>query len=418
MKTVVYLFAVVLMLTACSKNKGATLPPPPLPVSLPGDVCPAPVPSVNTQVSNTTGEANNPVIITKERGFYVAWSDWFGKNPTISGVAVDDAGLPAGDVTHFPGESKCVAPTVAADGDGIYVGWRDGTTARYARVGKNEQKPLSFGKTVKTAVTGPYGALVWEERGTLYFRGDGRLGLPDRDGNQPEPVPAVVGSGGIESPVVAWTGEFYAVVWSSSISGGRDILLQRMTNDGRRLGPQVKVSGVGGHNNRPQVVWTGTDFAIAWTNAAPADENPEGNYRIFLAIVSKEGVRPSMTRQLEFNGSADVVSLTTTGAELAMAWVGTKKPAGSAVYFRRLDMEGNLVGEQIRVSDDQPMAVGPPDIAYKKGGYAIVWHDSRDFAGAEVFFSFLTCSSSEVVSKPKDEPVETAPKEPALKEVF
>ena len=417
MKNAICLLVAVFMAAACSKNKGATLPPPPLPVILPGDLCPAPVPSVNTQVSQTSGEVNNPVIAPLDRGFYVAWRDWFGKYPTISGVKIDDAGLPVSEVNYFPNEGKCAAPAIAADADSTYISWIDGASARLVQLGKNNDKPLKFGETVKTAVAGPYGALVWEERGTLYFRNDGRLGLPDKNGNRPEPVPAVVATGGIESPALAWTGEFYAIVWSASIAGGRNIMMQRITNDGRRLGPAVKISGVGGHNNRPQIVWTGTEFAVAWTNAAPAEDNPEGNFRIFMAIVAKEGVRPLVTKQLEFNGSADVVSLATTGAELAMAWVGTKKPAGSAVYFRRLDMKGNLVGEQIRVSDDQPVAVGRPDISYIKGGYGVVWHDSRDFAGAEVYFSFLACSASEISTTAKDE-TDTAPDESQLKEVF
>lgn len=347
----------------------------------------------------------------------MAWQDWFGRYPTISGVEVDDGGLPQTEVTYFPGEKKCSDASVSADGDSVYLSWIDGSTARLARVGLKDAAIGSFGKTVKNVVAGAYGALLWEERGTLNFRGDGRLGFPDDDGAVPEPMPTVVAEGGIESPDIAWTGEFYAVVWSASISGGRDIMLQRVTNDGSRLGPAVKVSGVSGHNNRPKIVWTGTDFAVAWTNAAPTEDNPNGNYRIFLSVIPEKGVRPVMTRQLEFNGSADVVSLATTGTELALAWVGTKAPAGSAVYFRRLDMKGNLVGDQIRVSDDQPIAVGRPDIAFGKGGYAIVWHDSRDFEGAEIFFSFLACSASEAPAVDTDA-VEADSQPSELKDVF
>lgn len=419
MNRAVILVFTFLTLVACSKNKGATLPPPPVPMRLSGSTCPAPVASVNTQVSNTSGDAGNPVVFPRERGFYVAWWDWFGTNPMISGIQVDDAGLPTSEVTYFPGNGKCVDPSIAGDGDAVYLAWLDGSTARQVTVGRNDTAPRTFGATVSSAVAGAYGAVIWEERNGLYFRGDGRPGLVDRDGKQVEPAPMMVASGGIQHPDVVWTGEFYAVVWSAAISGGRDIILQRLTNDGRRLGPQVKVSGVSGHNNRPAIVWTGTDLVIAWTNAAPAEENPEGNYRIFLSIVAKEGVRPSMTRQLEFNGSADVVSMTTTGGELAIAWVGTREPAGSAVYFRRLDLQGNLIGEQIRVSDDKPVAVGRPDVAFRDGGYAVVWHDARDFAGSEIFFSFLACSARELSSSSDEAtPGEEDDKELQLKEAF
>ncbi|MBN2342410.1 MAG: hypothetical protein JXX29_20005 [Deltaproteobacteria bacterium] len=410
--------AATIALVGCNVQKGAQLPPPPLPVGLTNETCPAPVPSVNTMVSHSSGEANNPVIVAKDLGFYVAWWDWFGKNPTISGIFIKDDGIPTDEETLFPSQKKCSLPTLAADGDNVYVSWLDGSEASHVTIGQNEQKPKKFGKTSRFVASGPWGAVVWEELGTLWFRNDGMLGLPGRDGSIPEPRPLAVAQGGIESPAIAWTGEFYAVVWSDAVSGGRNIVMQRVTNRGELFGPKIQVSGVGGYNNRPQVVWTGTDFAVAWTNAAPAEHNPLGNFRIFMAIIPKEGVRPSFTKQLDFNGSADVVSLATTGAELAMAWVGTKKPAGSAVYFRRFDLEGNLIGEQLRVSDDNPAAVGRPFLTFGRGGYGVVWHDSREFEGAEIFFSFLACSASELPVADTDDASDTVPPESQLKSVF
>lgn len=380
----------------CSAGKGAQIPPAPLPTRLSNQTCPAPIPSVNIAVTQSPGEASNPVIVAKDKGFYVAWWDWFGKYPTINGVHIDDGGLPTSELTFFPGEKKCVEPTVARDMEDIHLAWIDGTRAKSAVINQAENKPRSFGESAKYAVSGPYGAVVWEERGTLYFRCDGMEPLPNRKGIVREPRPTIVAQGGIESPALAWTGEFFAVVWSESAANGRHIILQRVTNTGLLLGPRVKVSVINGHSNRPQVVWMGTQFAISWTNAAPAEHNPNGNFRIFIALVSQKGVRPSMTKQLEFNGSADIVSLATTGAEIAMAWVGTKQPAGSAVYFQRFDLAGKPIAQQIRVTDDKPVAVGRPSLSYGNRGYGVVWHDSRDFEGSEVFFSFLSCASAEL----------------------
>lgn len=410
--------AVILLPFGCNHNRGAQLPPPPLPTGLSNQTCPAPVPSMNTVLSHSTGDANNPVIIAKERGFYVSWWDWFGKYPTIGGLHINDDGLPTSEETVFPGQKKCSLPSLAADAHGIHLAWLDGSEAKSVQIDQNEQAPLTYGTTTRYTQAGPYGALLWEELGTLWFRNNGMLGFANKEGIIPEPKPVAVAKGGIESPAIAWTGEFYGIVWSDSVSGGRNIMLQRITNDGRILGPQVRISAVGGHNNRPQILWTGTDFAIAWTNAAPAAQNPMGNYRIFMAVVAKEGLRPSITKQLDFNGSADRVSLATTGAELAMAWVGTKNPAGSAVYFRRFDLAGNPIGEQLRVSDDEPIAVGRPDLAFGNNGYGVVWHDSREFEGAEIYFSFLACSASELPPQspaPKPSPPADAPE---LKKAF
>jgi hypothetical protein len=72
--------------------------------------------------------------------------------------------------------------------------------------------------------------------------------------------------------------------------------------------------------------------------------------------------------------------------------VGSKKPAGSAVYFQRLDSKARPLGEIVKVTDDEPMACGRPSVAWGETGYAVTWHDSRFYEGAEIFFSFLQCS--------------------------
>ena len=78
-----------------------------------------------------------------------------------------------------------------------------------------------------------------------------------------------------------------------------------------------------------------------------------------------------------------------------MAWVGSKEPAGSAVYFQRFDMSAKPLGEILRVTDDEPVAVGRPTIAWGGDGYGVVWHDSRYYEGSEIFFSAISCGSKD-----------------------
>ena len=242
----------------------------------------------------------------------------------------------------------------------------------------------------------------------------------DKNGARAEPPPTQVAAGGIEDPRIAWNGEQYAIVWSSSVAGGREILLQRVSNAGARLGGPVKVSGTSGTSRNPEIAVAPGGFAVVWTNAAPDENNPRDRFWIFFAVVPPVGDAPAMTRQLEFNGSADHVAIAAAGAEFGLAWVGSVEPMGSAVFFARLDAAGKPVGKTVRVSDDKALTCGRPTLAFAGDGYGVAWHDDRSQTGSEILFSFLKCGEPEaadagVAPEPEAAP---APDEPKLKKLF
>jgi hypothetical protein len=186
-------------------------------------------------------------------------------------------------------------------------------------------------------------------------------------------------------------------VWSASVKGGRQILMQRVSNYGQRMGGNVKISATSGISQNPEIVWNGKIFAVAWTNAAPKPENPKEKYRLFLSVIKPKATKPLLTKMLTFRGSADRVSISAAKDEFGIAWVGSKESAGSAIYFTRLDLKGNQLGEILKVTDDKPIAAGRPDLAFSGDGYGVTWHDSRFVTGSEIFFTFISCADKNSV---------------------
>jgi hypothetical protein len=423
---VAVMLALMLAMAGCGPRQGATGPPAPDPIVAESRECPSPIVGENLRVTSAIGESNSPVISWNGNVFPIAWWDMRGRFPSVHVARIDRAGVHRAPALQMPNQGNARGQSVASDSASIHVVWSDERQVLSARLGHEEREQVVIAEQATSPAAGPWGAAAWVFKGNLLFRCDGMLPPSSREGLRAEPEPVVLGRGGIEDVAVAWSGKYFAVVWSESVKGGREITMQRVSGKGNRAGLPVRVSAVAGTNRKPVIAWSGSEYAVAWTNAAPKGENPRDSFRIFVAVVPAAADKPRLTRQLEFQGSADQVALAATGKEFAVAWVGSKEPMGSAIYFRRLDIEGMPLGETIRVTDDKPLTCGRPSLVWAGDGYGVTWHDDREPAGSEVFFSFVSCgdAAEQPVEAPAadagppaaDEPA-TA-EEPVLKDVF
>lgn len=360
--------------------------------------CPEPVLGPNVQLTNEIGESNAPVIVWDGTGFAVAWWDLRGSIPAVYSVRLDKDGVKRSAERRMTNTGISRDQSLAVDSKEVHLVWRDGEKIMSARLGVEEPVSKVLSPSGSMPAAGAWGAAVWVEKGRLFFRSDGMILAGGKELKEPEPE--VVATGGIEDPQLAWNGEFYAAVWSASIKGGREIRFQRISRKGFKLEKPVVVSSTAGVSQKPVVVWTGESFVVAWTSAAPSEQNPRDRYRIFIAMVPAVGDAPTMTRQLEFNGSADQIALVSTGKELGMAWVGSRQDNGTAVYFQRLGFDGKLLGSTIEVTDRAQFITGRPNLAWGGDGYAVTWHDDRAQTGTELFFSFLKCGEEVEIQEP------------------
>ncbi len=357
-------------------------------------VCPAVTASPNRQLTTAIGESKQPTVTWDGDAFGVAWSDLRGRAPEVRYQRVNEEGRLLSSSIRVGGDKAARDQSLAWDGKEHHMVFTLDEAVAATRVPGGDIEVLS--PRGQDPAAGPWGAAVWVEAGVLQFRSDAMLPPETNNGrNLPQGPPVPIAAGGIESPQIAWNGESMAATWSDSSAKGRDILMQSVTPRGNKIGPPVKISATSGVSRSPVIAWTGQHFAIAWTAEAPTDEKGAERYRIFVALIPAGAAAPSLTRQLDLYAAADQVALASSGEELALAWVGKRKPRKTAVYFQRLSFQGRPLGETVEVTDGSQLTTGRPRMAWSGDGYGVVWHDDRAATGAEVFFSFLACGSPE-----------------------
>lgn len=402
--------------TACAWQAAPEKHAPPALRPLTGEVCNHIVPQAPITIATSRVEAQNPVLQSDGQSYALAYAIRSTPTSHIRLLTLDKQGVPQGEGTLFSADGQSRQPAIDGDGSGFYLSWLEGARLNAIRVNAPEASPRIYSENAQSAASGPWGALVWVSQNTLFFRSDSLppatgIGVPRK-----EPKPLAIAHGPIEDPAIAWTGHFYAIVWSQAMSGGRQIMLQRVLNDGSLMGAPVRVSGVAGIAQKPSVVWTGWDFAIAWATAYADEGAFDNRFRIFFAVVPEKGTVPALTRQLDFRGSADEVSMATSGSEMVLAWVGSSE-MGAAIFAQRIDKTGTLLGETIQLNTDDAMC-GRPAIAFDRDGYAIAWHEALDDASYRIRFAKLACASSAEALPAPDADTAVDSDSDGLKDVF
>jgi hypothetical protein len=368
--------------------------------------CPDLVAGQNVQMSTSIVESNAPVIFPTGDKFVVAWNDLHGRSSDVFMVRIDKKGVVQGISQKLANTGKAQNQTLTGDGEDTVLVWNDSDLVKSVRFGTHGEKPRTISQSGIMPAAGPWGAVAWVEKGTLLFISDGMK--PSSKKGSADPVPVAVASGRIEDLQIAYNGSFYALVWSSPMKNGRQIRLQRVSPDGKKLGALVRVSSLAGISENPVVVWDGNRFVVAWINGTPSSQNSNNNYRIFIAVVPDMGDMPTLTRRMEFVSSENSVGLAATGKEYAITWVSQINKVTSSVYLQRLNLAGNPIGTVVEVTDSAPTICGSPRLAWTGDGYGVVWHDDRTQTGTEVYFAFVGCTAA-IDAKSSSEPVDPTP---------
>lgn len=140
-------------------------------------------------------------------------------------------------------------------------------------------------------------------------------------------------------PSLVWTGSEYSVVWRDFRDGGSAIYFARFTDEGVRIGDDLRVNGDTSFAQSPSLAWTGVEYGVAWPDS-------RGGGAIYLARVSAEGVKVGGDYRL--TESTTNPSLIWAGTEFGLASIGGDDDFMGA-FFTRVSATGRLEGEHLRV---------------------------------------------------------------------
>ncbi len=199
-----------------------------------------------------------------------------------------------------------------------------------------------------------------------------------------------VGAGGSGYPDLVWTGSEYGVAWHDARDGDWEIYFARMSATGARVGPEVRVTSSPGISARAALAWARNGYGLAWR-----DER-DGNQEIYFRRLDAQGgaVGPEI-RVTSAAGASTVPDLVWTGSGYGLAWQDDRGGAPQ-VYFARLDPFGTKLAPEARVSDAAAVAYDP-SLVWNGGGYGIVWTDERA-SGSDLYFARLDAGGAKIGS--------------------
>lgn len=201
------------------------------------------------------------------------------------------------------------------------------------------------------------------------------------------------------SPAIAWTGSQYGVVWSeysrldSENANGCYLYFARLNADGVKQGENISITSdnYGTCPSQPSIVWTGSEYGIAW------HENRQGaeNSRVYFTHLNAQGEKQGADVQVTDMANSEESSIAWSGSEYGIVWqAGEPNPE---IYFARLNADGVKQGDDIKVSNTGDSSLYA-DLVWHGSGYAIVWQDYDASGIRQIYFTKLDPNGIKQVS--------------------
>jgi len=183
-----------------------------------------------------------------------------------------------------------------------------------------------------------------------------------------------------ENPAVAWTGTEYGVVWQDGRDENFEIYFTRLDSLGQKLVWDVRITDDPAHSWWPSLVWTGTEFGVAW-----ADDR-DGDSEIYFARISSTGVKLGEDVRITSEGDSGNPSIAWTGTEYGVAWLDDRD-GDPEIYFTRIGSSGVKLGEDVRITETSGFTRFP-SLVWTGTEYGVAWMDGS-YNGWDIYFARL-----------------------------
>jgi hypothetical protein len=234
--------------------------------------------------------------------------------------------------------------------------------------------------------------LFWRDGTTIYTQ------LVDDSGqllNQPH----TVFSGTSADFAVAWNGSEYGMLLSGANGDDYQIYWLRVDESGTVAAGPTKLTDGGNNSLQPQLVWTGCEYAAAWTDTRPGTPAVFFNHydHLFTAKASDTPISASGLR-----GSFPSLAVQPTGG-LVLCYeqlMGMNQD----IFCSRLDATG-AVTNVAQLSTTPDPSQNPHAVAHGKNMW-VLWDDYRSATAVapDVFWQFLDAGGMPLLDQPFRDP--------------
>ena len=196
-----------------------------------------------------------------------------------------------------------------------------------------------------------------------------------------------------DRPSLVWTGSEYGVAWQESRDGNYEIYFARLDRSGNKIGSEVRVTVNAAMSVQPSLVWTGSEYGLTWCD----DRN--GDMDLYFTRLSATGKKTGGdVRVTLLTTNSSYPSLVWTGSEYGVAWT-EGGPAGSGIRFARLDSLGAMIGSDFWLSVANPFVATQASAVWTGTEYGVAWHDDRAGLINEVYFARVSSLGVEIGSE-------------------
>jgi hypothetical protein len=348
------------------------------------------------RVTNNLAVSDQPVLAWGRNAYGLAWRDTRDGNDEIYFQGTDPLGSASGGavrVTQASGSSSL--PDLAWTGTEYGLAWLDTRGGvgeiyftRIDAAGNEIDDDVSVvtgaldvGKPSLAWSGSGYG-IAWRE--TLDANGEIVFAPLDRYGRLTGPQARITTDpGASDDPSLVWNGSGYAVAWREDRKGTGEIYFARLDESGNKLAAELRVSEGGDDSSDPVLVWTGSEYGIAWRDYR------DGNGEIYFARIDATGVKLGndvrVTAEAADSAAPD---LTWTGTHYGLGW-SDARDGNQGIYFAALDLDGGVIGVEARVTTEASIATTPA-IVWTGVDFGLAWRDARD-GNPEIYLARVDC---------------------------
>jgi cysteine-rich repeat protein len=197
-----------------------------------------------------------------------------------------------------------------------------------------------------------------------------------------------------EVPSLVWTGSEFGVAWEDQRDGwAGEIYFARIDSSGSKMGSDIRITSNSGPSFYPSIVWTGSEFGVAW------EDQRDGNNELYFVRIDSSGSKiGNDVRITNDPANSYYTSLVWTGSEFGAAWEDYRDE-NVDIYFARIDSPGSKIGSDVRVTSDSSVQ-RVPFLTWTGSEFGVAWQDFRDL-DLEIYFARLDSSGSKIGSDAK-----------------
>jgi hypothetical protein len=179
-------------------------------------------------------------------------------------------------------------------------------------------------------------------------------------------------------------------VWMDERDGNMEIYYKKLDDNGSSITSDIRLSTDAGISWFPSLDSDGSGIHVVWV-----DER-DGNTEIYYEKLDSDG--NTLIDDLRLTNDVADSTLPEIGVDLSndlqVVWIDGRD-GNSEVYYKKLDNDGNVLVDDIRLTDDEGVSWFPK-IAVDGSGIHVVWIDDRD-GNSEVYYTKLDLDGDVVV---------------------